>query len=763
MFTTASQAAPWYRATTLEERLTLLREPAAHQRAPGDAQRAARRVQRWREQLDGSVDFDARLAADGIAAHELAVLLGEADVAEQRTAPAAWALELELAFAEQAELPALALPTTVREQPEAQFLSLIAPLITRARARLSAGVEQLAARYPSAPFAAASIGDVLAATIPWQSLITMLHRTMVLELHVSRLQGQLQGETAEQRFGMFVARLRRPEIALALLGEYPVLARQLVECLDRWAGVTLECLQRLCADWAELQTHFSRLQVAGVLTEVRSDVGDYHRRGRSVHIISFESGLRLVYKPRSLAVERHFQELLAWLNARGDHPPFRTLSILDRGDYGWVEFVEAHACATAAEVRRFYERQGGYLALLYAVEGTDTHYENIIAAGEHPVLIDLESLFHARTDDPPADPLDKLIVQRVENSVLRIGLLPQRLWAGGGFSGIDVSGLGMLGEQALPEQALAWANGGTDEMRATRKTATKTAGQNRPTLNSAPIDVTAYTDAIVAGFTSVYRLIAQRRDELLAPDGPIARFAGDEVRVVLRPTQVYGQIMRESFHPDLLQDGLERDRYLDRLWAGAKDRPLLRRVIAAERDDMRHLDVPHFTTRADSRDIRTSTGLRIDAALAESGMALARRRLLQLDESDLAQQLWFVRASLLTLVMEGAAQPRYELAEPREAADRARLLAVARAAADRLEQIGLHDAEATTWLGVRYEFEPWLEHRAAGAGSVRWPGRDHPVPRLSGQRDRGTALHAPGAQGTQHAASSKRTQRRYDG
>ncbi len=68
----------------------------------------------------------------------------------------------------------------------------------------------------------------------------------------------------------------------------------------------------------------------------------------------------------------------------------------DRGAYGWTEFVEAQACDTPEQVQRFYERQGGYLALLYFLEATDFHLENLIAAGEHPVLVDLEALFHPR-------------------------------------------------------------------------------------------------------------------------------------------------------------------------------------------------------------------------------------------------------------------------------------------------------------------------------------------------------------------------------
>ena len=232
----------------------------------------------------------------------------------------------------------------------------------------------------------------------------MIAGTMALELHVSRLQGDLRGDTAEDRFRSFLERMRQREHAVGLLQEYPVLARQLVEAIDRWVAFGLEFLRHLCTDLEAIRETFSPEGDPGTLTGVAGGLGDSHRGGRSVLIAEFRSGLRVVYKPRDLAVDVHFQELLSWLNERGDHPPFRTLKILDRGTHGWVEFVAEQACTSPDEVRRFYRRQGGYLALLHALDATDFHFENLIAAGEHPVLIDLEALFHPREEPGASRP-----------------------------------------------------------------------------------------------------------------------------------------------------------------------------------------------------------------------------------------------------------------------------------------------------------------------------------------------------------------------
>src|SRR5262249_44396649 len=148
----------------------------------------------------------------------------------------------------------------------------------------------------------------------------------------------------EARFHSFVERLRQRNIALALLKEYPVLARQLVVCVQRWADVSIEFLYHLAADHASLRQEFSPQADPGPLVEIHGEAGDTHRGGRPVLMAQFQPGLRVVSKPRSLLVDRHFQELLDWVTRRGEQPPFRTLALVERGDHGWIEFVEAGPC-----------------------------------------------------------------------------------------------------------------------------------------------------------------------------------------------------------------------------------------------------------------------------------------------------------------------------------------------------------------------------------------------------------------------------------
>jgi lantibiotic modifying enzyme len=154
-----------------------------------------------------------------------------------------------------------------------------------------------------------------------QDILFQVSKPVILELHIARLQGRLQGETSEDRFADFVRQLSQEELIVPLLAKYPVLARQLVMTLDHWTQYAREFLAHLCADWPALCTTFTPGSDPGLLVEVQAGMGDRHRRGRSVLLLRFGSGMQLLYKPRPLAVDVHFQELLTWLNEHGADPP----------------------------------------------------------------------------------------------------------------------------------------------------------------------------------------------------------------------------------------------------------------------------------------------------------------------------------------------------------------------------------------------------------------------------------------------------------
>ena len=265
---------------------------------------------------------------------------------------------------------------------------------------------------------ASAVADA-AAQVLADATTELLGRVGIVELHEARDRGELRGATPDLRFQDFFDRLARPGERGALLARYPGLDALLAHTVESRADALLELLVRLHHDWPELLAAFAAARLAGPLVTVEAHHGDPHRGGRSVAVLGFASGWRLVYKPRSVGPEAHWQDLLRWADDHGARPGFRRLRVVERPGYGYMEHVAPAACTSRAATQRFYRRLGGQLALLHVIAATDIHHENVIAHGEHPMVIDLEAAFHPRLADATRQTADPL-----ESSVLRVGLLP---------------------------------------------------------------------------------------------------------------------------------------------------------------------------------------------------------------------------------------------------------------------------------------------------------------------------------------------------
>ena len=689
----------WCRAVTLSERIASLGRSKSTKLEFAD-EPTRLRLQRWNSQFPHLHDnyLSDYLAARLISKDDFLHVLNEPieAVRDRLGASPSWFGEVRSAFSDAGSSSAISFKELSPGNDTVLFLNLVEPLMRQARHRLRVGLVSLNQKIAGRFIVDDHAEDALLRNAARQ-LLQMLIPTLVLELNVARVQGLLEGETREQRFYSFVTRLRQEDIALALLREYPTLARQVVICLDNWVTFSLEFLRHLAEDWRELRADFCTGEEPGRLLSLDDSKGDQHQNGRSVLILTFSSGFQVVYKPRPLAVAKHFQELLTWMNDRGAEPPLRTIKVLDRGSYGWVEFVSPQGCASSHEVRRFYTRQGEYLALLYALEATDCHYENLIAAGEYPILVDLETLFQPSITHP-----EQTITRAYRDSVLRIGLLPQRSFSSAQNDGVDLSGLGAAAGQILPYAVFQLEAPGTDEMRLVQKDGESARGRNQPTLNGADVDILDYVEASTAGFATMYRLLQQHREEILAADGPLARFARDTVRVVLRPTLTYGLLLRSSFHPDALRDAMDRDMMFGSLCGDTQGYRHVERIIPFEIDDLSGRDIPLFTTCPSSHDLLTSSGQTIADFFPDTGMALVHRRLRRFGESDCARQLWFIRASLATKAMgrEPARLPTRPCRKVRTDASRQHLIASAEAAGERLDALALQSGEDTSWIGL---------------------------------------------------------------
>ncbi|WP_169787628.1 type 2 lanthipeptide synthetase LanM family protein [Luteipulveratus mongoliensis] len=460
-------------------------------------------------------------------------------------------------------------------------------------------------------------------------------RVLVHELDVARRAGRLDAPTSRARFLAFVESVRTAGASL-ISTDYAALETLIRTEVADLVAARVELFERLRSDRSALVTAVLGGADPGPVVGVRS-TGDLHAGGRSVCIVTFAAA-SVVYKPRPMELHGHFNGLVSWLAERADLD-LPTIDLLVRDGYGWSEFVEHGACADLAAVDRFYARHGALLALLHGLNGTDMHYENVVARGEYPVVVDVETLLHPDLGESALtgpDPAARLLA----DSVLRTALLPLILVGEGGVR--DVSGLDGGGGGAA-SRALHWADAGLDTMHAVRRPATLAPATNRPSYDGTHPDPKDHLASLLRGFRRAYDALVAHRDELLA--GPLLTALEEaEVRLVPRPTFVYQTVLAESLHPSLLGAPDARREFFGVLGGGSG--LLIADTVEHEVTDLVRGDVPVLRARGGSTQVRTSNGQVIDAELKESPVAAVRRKLARLGAQDRSHQEWIIGASM---------------------------------------------------------------------------------------------------------------------
>ena len=684
------------RAAPLSERL---RNVAA---IVGDASSGGRRLGHWRDRhpFSESVFWDEKLRSDGVDEPLLKNLLGEStESLHGRLGDADWADWLTGGLDDDIRLE---LDDSDEELP--YFAPIACDLLTPTIRRLETELAAMAETATDSGFDAATLTRQLQEELLW-SVHTMFGRTMALEINLARTRGDLTGETSDERFDQFLDRLRDPLNRRRLFADYPVLARQLTVRVRQWYDNSLRMVGRIITDAPLLSQEFTAGAPLGILESISINAGDQHRRGQSVAMVRWSGGLTLVYKPRSMKLDIAFARLLDWLNRAGLPHALTAAHCLDRGEYGWSELIVTSPCEDVAGVRRFYHRQGALLALLGLMRTNDMHAENLIAVGEHPVLVDLETLMQPQlpNSNPRQTAAEHLATEATATSVLHIGLLPTPSWITREGRAVDISGLGHRPGQRSSMTVPMLSDFGKDTMRITMERVDMELPDHRPVAKDTPLNLLDYADDLVEGYTRMHRLCRERRDDLLAEDGPLEAFRGTEVRVLVQSTIVYATLLRTGFHPDVLRDGLDRDKMFDFLWRRVDQTPDLAATIPAERRDLWRNDVPFFTAETDGDRLIDSDGAPVPGLTVTPGLELVRKALFAWDEEHLAGQLTLIKGALAAATMNNSDQydyPDYGVPEPSRSAPHDRLVETAVRLGDELHSQAFRSHATAQWLGL---------------------------------------------------------------
>lgn len=433
------------------------------------------------------------------------------------------------------------------------LLQLLLPMLETQALSLQDKVNQCCAALPANAVDTFSITDALLGALR-RRLIPIVTRPLILEMNVLKLQGQLPGNNATERFEQFIRHLKDNDYCQKVLTEYQEMARCIDVTVNQWRSHSRELIERISENWAEI-VPLNPGFVAGSsrLITLKCESGDTHNHGRSVAILIFSDGGKVVYKPRSMQLDACYNDFIKAQNALKGSYGFEYFAVLDKGDYGFCQFVEQKPLINQDDAGLFYERFGALSALMYCLGATDIHFENIVAMGAQPVIVDLETLLSPQTDNS------------FPYSVISTDMLPMRTWVSKDKDGVDLGGVSAKDGDVADTQGFGVVNFNSDEMAWGKVTNRLSDGKNLPLFNGQVQTFDEHIDRVVLGFEQYLKFFINHKTAVFSQAQALKGLLKQPVRYVVQSTYLYIQILHASFHPDLMRNQSDRIAYIERI------------------------------------------------------------------------------------------------------------------------------------------------------------------------------------------------------
>ncbi|MCX0386937.1 type 2 lantipeptide synthetase LanM family protein [Clostridium perfringens] len=485
------------------------------------------------------------------------------------------------------------------------------------------------------------------------SLITQLnsisYQTIIAETFYAKNDNLLKGQTSEERGTYFSnVLLKDNSFRKNLFSNYPELAR----ILDLKTNYVLNFISKILKDTEKELSNieaklFPNISL-GTIDEIYLNQGDTHNHGQTVAKLIFSSKKKLIYKPHSLKVDQNFSKFINWLNqfeiSENSRDKLKSLKIYTTQNCGWVKFVDYKECLTLKNVSDFYYKTGKILCLLYTLNGNDMHSENIIANGEFPMLIDLETIIHPNiSKEYYEDNAIGKCLKELKESVNSTLLLPSKVINYKNNKSLDIGGLTYKEEQLSPFKSKFIENIGRDDVKITEKYGTIKAKNNCPSFNGKKEPSYKYKNEIILGFKDTYKWILQNKKIYISKI--CSYFKDSKVRALYGPTNVYAQLLNTSFHPDLLTNSIDRYIFLHRIALNYKNKNT--KLISCEIKNLMQCDIPYFSQNIDNNIVNNIDSDDIIINENITSLSKIKEKVNEMNINRLYRQIHFINTSFM--------------------------------------------------------------------------------------------------------------------
>lgn len=319
--------------------------------------------------------------------------------------------------------------------------------------------------------------------------------------------------------------------------KYPVLATILKRIANNYLKFIKNIFYNFHKDFSCIASTFF-INENESIKDIDTNLGDGHS-GESTALVTLYDGTKLIYKPRNIDSANSYNLFIDWVNHKlGTN--LKTIKCVRNESYGWLEFVPYEAVDNIEDLKDYYYKTGMLLAIAFLLGSKDCHFENIIASGKNPVLIDHETIIQPfisnqtiRTWDekhkiPPFSVLESILIVNRDTGVP-----------------LEYAGYGVKGNVQAMDMEKKVINPNTiDSKRDTRFILRKLIKENIPVYDDTYVFASDYNNYFIEGFSTTYDMFMNSREELMSNSSPIRFFENQMIRYVWRPTFVYFRILK---------------------------------------------------------------------------------------------------------------------------------------------------------------------------------------------------------------------------
>lgn len=323
-----------------------------------------------------------------------------------------------------------------------------------------------------------------------------------------------------------------------------------------------------------------------VISEMEINLGDSHHFGKAVVMIE-TAHFKFILKPRSTQNEEILSQFLKVLNRNfSKNIDIAIPKFLGFEEHSWHQYIDYKDCESKEDVYQFYYNIGSVICWMYALNGTDIHFENIIAKGKVPYIVDLECIFNKiKIDRAP-----------LENSVINSYITPP---LAGQAGEPQICGIGVINEEQKVIGTPTFIRKSMGDYQMKKNISTVPNYYNRPNYKK-DIDTEKIKANIIEGFEDTWHILKEKKvqEELF---NIVVQYDSITIRKLHRATKDYGSILNIANHPRYLTNFYDRKVIISCItYLKNKDEQILKAEFASLMSGF----IPYFTEHLSSSELK---------------------------------------------------------------------------------------------------------------------------------------------------------------